>query len=404
MTIQTISNVDQFTNFPGGVKAAVLRMNGSDMIHHAALGDVLHESIGQEAAAHDASIDDDNFKNVLSALESQTIHAYFLVVSWENCRRKIAGGATEFPTVITEWDGSGFKHYPATHGEDSYVLPLLSKEFRQRTADEQNPRGAGLGTFFMRERIRLAVTPEDGSSPYGMISRGRVAEYSAHSTAMVSLLTALGATLGKQDQGTILQLDGLPSELVGRRRLAVRLEGLGRHEGDILSNVFVASWSGDNGAQIAASFTEAISTFSGQPIVRVQFTTNHRIPDDATLMDALASLIMAGHAEVLLRKGLSDSNAWKVDEHRTVMRIHALNEPEIGNALRKMGAAPRMIGPHFMRPVITNFGNIPDKLLDFPVPKATPLFTTPLSHASGRFGHKSAEAVNGFTLPAESPR
>jgi hypothetical protein len=211
---------------------------------------------------------------------------------------------------------------------------------------------------------------------------------------MVRLLTSLGAALGQESQGTILQLDGFPSELADRERIRIPVltEALGRYEGDIISNVFVTSWSGNQGERIVASFTEAISTFSGQPIVRVQFTSNGQLPNREILKDALASLVMAGRTEISARKHLSNTNVWNLDDARMVMRIHALNEPEIGLALKEIGAKPRMIGIHPMLPVMTNFKNTPKNVLGFAIPIATPFVSTPLVQVREQRPRRKLEA------------
>jgi hypothetical protein len=372
------SDTNRFKLFPRNVKAAVTRVRNDQALRWA---------VAAEAKTHHVELSGVNFDWMLPKIVANKIQAYSLDVSWddcawENCNRFTAGGATEFLSVITVWDGKKFNHYPATHGEDTYVSPELSSEFRQRTTDASHPNGARLGTYFVHERIRLAVAQNLGLTPYGMISRGRVGEYSAHSTAMIKMFNNMGATMGSQDKGNILQLNGFPESLRKRFPVDIQTEGLGVHLGDFQPNIFVTNWSGKNGEKIVASFTEAISTFNGQPIVRVQFTTNQRLPDNETLKDALASLIMAGRAEILERKRKSLGNDWMLDDEHMIMRIHALNEPIIGLALQEMGANVRTIGikpnEHPMLPLITDFNNIPRGLLDFEIPQAIPFITTSL--------------------------
>jgi hypothetical protein len=358
---------DQFKLLPGGVKISVVRVNGADTVHGTVLGDVLYKVIENEAQTHGATFNGPGFNNVIEAIKKNKIQAYFVIVAMENCRPQFAGGAIEFPTVITEWNGKKFEFYPGVHGEDTFVVPEISKTFRERTG------GMGLGTYFMHERIRLALTNELGTAPFGMTSRGRVAEFSSHSTAMVKLLTKLGATLGAEQEGAILQFDSAANDIRRKRGVFVETEGLGSKFGEnsILtqSNAFVTSWSGNNGNQrIVATFTEAISTFTGEPVVRVQFTSNGNLPKGDELKDALAALITAGRAEIVRRKWLPKSA-----EVLPVMRIHALREPEIVSALMELGAVPRMLGPHPMLPVVTNLKNTSAQVVDFPITAAKQL-------------------------------
>jgi hypothetical protein len=364
-----VSSTGQLKLFPGNVRAGVVRMNGADLVHHVMLNEALYKFIEAEAKTHEAAFQGGNFEKVIDAVVSNKMCAYFLVVESENCRRSIAGGATEIPTVITEWNGLDFEHRAGVYGEDTYVSPDKSEAFRRLTG------GHGLGSFFVHERIRLSLTNEFGSSPFGMISRGRVAEIAEDNAVVGRILHRLDPTYRSQDC-VIVQIDPRAPPFRRGRRIPVQTEGLAsEHDHNrvhILPNVFVTAWS-DGHQKLVASFTEAMSTFSGEPVVRVQFTSNGALPVGDRLKDILAALISEGRLEIMRRKWLSQSgNVRNLADSRMIMRVHAF-DPDIVSALREMDGQPRSLGPHPMIPVITNLRNTPAGAVDFPIPAAKPL-------------------------------
>jgi hypothetical protein len=389
----------QFKIFPNGVKAAVVRTRDHSVPDWA---------VAAEALTHHTKVTAANPDYIREALRNDKMQSYRLM--WgqsaregsdlDRLRRRYvtAGGATEFLSVITTPDD---KDYPAIRGEDTYVSPEESSEFRGCTIDASHPKGIGLGTFFIHERIRIAVMRELGLTPYGVVSKGRIGEYSPHSTEMIALFQKLRATMGQEEQSGVWHLDGFPAELRDRARRArihVVPEGLGFHSGDILPNIFVVSWRGDKGERIKVSVTEAGSTFLKQAIGQVQLTSNHRWPDRETLKDVLASLMMAVRTEILIRKHISGHAGmkhWDLDDEHMILRMNDLNEspagglgrqPVMGPALEEMGARRHTVGtpPHAMLPLITYFENIPDGVLDFSIPIAKPFITTPLEHSARR--------------------
>jgi hypothetical protein len=192
-------NPDKFTVLPGGMRAGVLHMNGRDMVHHSVLVDVLCTVIEHEAKAHQATFQATQFNKIIDAVQEGKISAYFILAGWENCRPKIAGASIEFPTVITEWDGKQFNHYPAIYGEDTCLLSTTLKALiQQRPHGKSLPQG--LGAFFEHERIKRWTSNDYGDAPLGASARGRVGEYSAHSSAMIKLMTDLNARLGTGDK------------------------------------------------------------------------------------------------------------------------------------------------------------------------------------------------------------
>jgi hypothetical protein len=402
----------QLKSQSGGVQVGVVRLDGSDIVHVAALGKWLREFIEESAKVHDTDISDEGFNNVIAALAANKIQAYFLIVGWENCQPQFAGGAIQYPTVITEWNGNSFEYYPAIYYEDTYVLPELSAEYRARISKTKAADRVGLGTYFRRERIKFSVTPEDGGAPFGMISRGLIGECSSDNAPSIHSLKKLRAVLGDAENA-VLQLNDIPSTFIGRRGATLTTYGLSSPLVDAAarSNVFVTKWSsGDGEQQLAATFTEAISTFNGEPVVRVQLASNGYLPHEESLKDILSALIVAGRTEIIERQWLIKSR--NITDPLSAMLIHVHGPLEVAPILKRitsafaeMGASQRLLGPHRMLPLIANFGDIQDEALGFKVPSAKPLqlLKTRIAGASlaGRPGSRpSSPPRNEFAAPA----
>ena len=417
-------NPDCFTLLPRGLKAGVLHMSGQDLIHQSVLGDVLCSVIEHEAKAHNALFLADQFNKIIEAVKEGKISAYFLLAGWENCRPKIAGGSIEFPTVITKWEGNEFKHYPAIYGEDTCILSKALRELvRERPEGKNFPENIGLAEYFEQERIRRWTSNEFGDAPLGMAARGRVGEYSAHSKAMKKVMSRFGGTLGEEQDGTILEINGLTQAMKDKWKLPVETGGLTAENGASSPNIFLTRWSGEDGRQqLCASFTNGISSFTGDPIVRVQITGNGNLPNAGILQSALASLLAAGQEEIQARHwgsskeqrakspviplhgsqqeiyaALSEASQDEMFVRRLgrvdlspifggsvpTMRIHAIQEPGIVSALQAMDAQTRMLGPHPMLPVVMDFANAPKESLYFRPTPARPLnIVRPLEAAS----------------------
>jgi hypothetical protein len=229
----------------------------------------------------------------------------------------------------------------------------------------------------MRERVRLSALP--GNGPFGMISRGRIGEFSDQNTPIINLKRKFGAYLGVAPDTIILEINAL-TDSFRRPHTPDTIRSLGvpyaSHGILCLTSVFIGNWSSEDGIQqISASFTQAISTFTGETIIRIQFTTSGLLPVHEKLIDVISALVVVGHSELLAREwqtsGRLDNN-----DRALIMRFHALDEPRIVEALKQLGAHPRMIGNHTMLPVITAHANTPYDVLLFDTPAASRLDTS----------------------------
>ncbi|MGB4056709.1 MAG: hypothetical protein WBK77_01345 [Alphaproteobacteria bacterium] len=247
-----------------------------------------------------------------------------------------------------------------------------------------------------------------------MAARGRVGEYSAHSSTMIKLMTGLNATLGTEQGGTILEIDGLTRVMQDKWKLPVEIKDIPAGK-ETYPNIFLAQWSAEGGKQqIVASFTNGISTFTGDPVTRVQITSNGSLPNPGTLQNVLASLLAAGQDEVQARQwgtskeklpqspaipllgssreiyaalitasqnellspiiGATPRHVW--NSKPPLMRIHALKEPEINTALKAMDAQTRILGTHPMLPAVIDFKNMPQEAFNFNLVPARPVSMT----------------------------
>ena len=373
--------VSACTVLPGNTRVCVGRLDGESpsslsVIDHA----ILHDG-----TAHNAPVNNKAAIKLHRAVKTAKVDAW--------CPRvdgKPAGASIEFPSILTQWDAAKreFTYYAAIYGEDTSVFADTSKAVRERTKSAGNPKGIGLGTFFEKERIRHWVENATKEAPFGLVPVARIGEYSPHSAAMISIFTKLGAKLGTEKHG-IKEVDG--HSIVPKWPVDVEIKGFQSPDGKSLNHIFATEWkSRDGSQQISASFTEGISTFTGNPVVRVQIMSNGNLPDKAMLKDVLDSLLVAGQTEIDKREwGQSNQSraasptvnlggsskelqmsAFAVageetairqkpnDAPPSLMRIHSF-EDDIVDVLP---GSPRLLGSHAMRPVNINFsinGSIP---------------------------------------------
>ena len=398
------SSYNNAQRLPQGIGVNVCRAKGEEISHNPIEHQWLRNLIEGDAKAHGAIVSESSFNKVVNAICAKKIQACFLTVAWDDGEPQYAGGAIEIPSILTEWTGNGFAHYPAVYSEDTYVLPELSAKFRAKTKTDVSPNGRGLGTCFTQERIRLSVSGNPKDLSFGCVSRARISENSVDNIPMLNILKKLGATI-EAKEGTILELNRSPTLATVRQDVLVTTENLClvTNEKGLVpqSNVFLTCWAGDNGAQqIVASFTEAISTFTGKPVIRVQFTSNGFLPEIKNLEHVLDALLSAGRKEIL-RKGWLSNN--RVAALFPNMRIHALNEPQIISTLKKMGANTRRLGSHPMVPVIANFTRIPDNVVHFEALPARPFITSnsiPMSAGLSPSGENFSQVSSPYNSTA----
>ena len=360
---------------PNGVEAWVVRARGSQTLHDTDAQKKIRELISGDANAHQTTISDDCLEEIVLRISENELQACFLMVKFPNETPQYAGGAIELPSVISEWNGQNFVHYPAVYIEDTYILPKISSRFREATKTPEAPSGLGLGTHFVHERIKLSVEGGTSDLSFRRRAKARISECSINNLPMLRILKKLGATTDAME-GSILEWNISDDYATKTTRQDVTIASLSLSSDDgtrvLQHNLFVAEWQGIANERITASFTKAISTFTGKTVIQVQFTTNEIWTTTGFLEDALEALILSGQEEARNR-------GW-LDTPAPVLHIHAINEPAIASALQTLGASPRVLGTCPMHPVITNFANLPERALSFDIPTAAP-FTTEVKNS-----------------------
>ena len=381
------SAISACTVLPGNTRVCVNHTGAKGAIHRSALA----KAINHDGGAHGAAVKGKALEKLTRALHAEKADAWFPVVGGE-----VAGGSIEFASVLTKYNGKEFEHYPAIYGEDTSVYADVSKTVRERTKSPENPKGIGLGTWFEDERIRHWTQNAAKDAPFGLTPAARIGEYSPHSAAMISIFKKLGAKLGTEGQG-IKEVDG--HSIVPAWPVDVETNKFQTPGGKDLSHIFLTQWASNDGKQkVVATFTEGLSTFTGDPVIRVQVTSNGNLPGKGVLKDVLASLLVAGQNEIDKREwgksrpithgaspvvslGGSDkelqTSAFAVAGEEvarqtapvSLMRIHSF-EDGIVDALP---GRTRLLGAHAMRPVVVDFANIPQDILDVDVNPAKPL-------------------------------
>jgi hypothetical protein len=346
----------------GNAALDVVRLNGADSVHLAAFGQQFCEIIEHEAKAFGAAFDSASFNRVIDAVSSRKAQAYFLLAGKEACRPHFIGASIQFMSVISKWNGQDFEHFRAPYIEDMCISSLRLSSFI-RSRGLVFGKDVSLGTKFMQGMVNASIENSYADTPVGVSGRGFIAEYAPDGKQIIRVLKKFGATLGQEHTSAIMELDNTslhPS-------VDVDVQGLASDNEDY-SDIFVVSWANaTNQQRIIANFTEAISSFTGEPIIRVQFSTNGCLPSKEIMPEIMKSMLAEGAAEAAARNWFEGQTA------NAKMRIHVLEEPQIISALQATGASPRMLGNRPMLPLVTDFRNSPSGILS-----TTPVTDKPL--------------------------
>jgi hypothetical protein len=395
---------DQSNSSPDKIKISLVRADRLDTMHCVPVARELKKVIANDAKEHGVEYDDSNFRKVVAAYKRHKLQAYFLVVEDENCglingvpTPLYAGGAIQFETAIAEWNGRGFDFFPAVYSEDTWVDRGISDAVRQRT-------GVGLGTLNSQGRIILSAAGHDEDLPFGMVSRARISENALDNQRQLAILSKLGANIDLKGNA-VTEFDGAllvkPREEVKIKTYAFVAQNAKNGSTSVVPNVFLTLWSnGDGTQQIAGIHTEAISTVTGETIIRSQFTDSGNVPPPAKLQNIMAAMIAAGREEVKLRKWGTENGVITTSSPPPTMRAHAYGK-EMVTALRAIGGEPRYFGfnrhgePHLMVAVAVNNTRIPDIKLRERLPAATQLMVIERSQTSTY----ADGLIRGTTLP-----
>ena len=354
-------NLDNFEELKGGLNVAVVGRHNSPPDERTLLDHALLTILDREAQAHHSDQTSDlRNARLIKALDAGKIEAWFMVAAWDVNNPKILGAAIELPTIlINEVDGKLTLSH-AKYREDTCFLNDVFREIIKEKPSNKSFPEVGLADYFEQERNRVMISKD----PTGKVQGGRVGEYSPHSSQMIKVMSNMGASLGRTLEPIMELKGGTP---LSHKYWPVTVDTI--HLNDEVTNkpldyVFATSWqSRDGKQQIMATFTEAISTFTGEPIIRVQFGTLENMPEATLVKDITASLLVAGRAEAERRN-------WKQDEAvnspigslEPTMRIHAPSNLVIVEALKDIDAQVRSLGHHPMLPVTLSFSDMKNKM------------------------------------------
>ena len=336
----------------GGDDLKVSPLRSGDLIHYRSLFDFL----SGEATGFGTEVDRAGFKHFVEAIDDKRVQVLFLLSGWE-----IAGCAVQFPTVVPQWnenDGK-FDFIPAVYSED-----MTSKI-------------KGTGTPFMKERINMSAHEgEDGGIDLtgNPVAGALVGEQAwPEKTAIGALLRKFDTKMPLQKGDTVLSLDPAvfakqPYKPVG----TLEAVGLAQEDGNPRADMFAITWRTQETERIAVTFTQAISSFTGNPVVRVHINSHGDLSDDQNMRSGLISILAEGRARIA-------KLGWVAEfaEPLEHTYIHALGEDKLRETLVGLGAHDRVLGDYCMYPLRMDFNDIPSKIgLD--LPKAAPFMRNPL--------------------------
>ncbi|HBM91392.1 MAG TPA: hypothetical protein DD400_05935 [Rhodospirillaceae bacterium] len=394
------------------MNAEAVRMNGHDIVHGAMLGHVLLQDIQAEADAHGADFDPIAFKNVIRLIRDEKIQAHFIALKRDSAQPVFAGSTIEFPTTITLWEEDSFVHYPALYTEDLYVLPEISEKLKEEKKRNGIQDRVGLGTLFLKEKLSLQKKTRnkpDSDHSHNMPPRGFVAEYAIDNDCAKAWLQKVGGELDVSQDNNIFQFSKDSPHLRSEKTnstIYVDYLGADHPDGTIFQpNVFAVTAEENNSTQaLSVSFTGAISTFSGKPIIRVQLTSNGSLHNTNWIKTSLTNIFDVAQNEIIKRRWFpwATSHAKKAHNFLRIMKLHATHEPIIRKALKEMGAKPRKLGTKSMKPVVVDFNNNTTEILETePCFPFTTLRTVPEKNKSEKTENAIIPNLQNFPIETQ---
>lgn len=294
---------DRLTPVVGNVRAGIIPYNPHDKNHEAVLRVALPRYLGPEGAVHGIAYPSQHIGAVVENANSREILVNFPVVALGLCRPAIAGIMTEVLTYGVEVDAKNdLRIVPFLHAEDTSLDLDFAKQFRENTRCALRPKGIGLGTFLVAERMaQLANANPD------WVLGGRENEYSGDNPSIIGLMNKFGASLGNEKDSPVLQMDGLLTHLQKKWWIDVdTLELPSDPSGNrFCPNNFATRWSSKDGKQqIIMIDTLKYSTFTAVPTVWTKIKSNGVLPSDDQLADILETMLVASREKMADRDRL----------------------------------------------------------------------------------------------------
>ncbi len=370
----------------GSVSAGIITYDRDNPDHRRLLREGIPHFLGSLGAEHGEAYPQEHLEAVLEVINAKEIEVdFFFVKLDQHAPIKFAGLATGAPTFGVEPDtNNNLRIFPIKHGEDLVVDQAVAQSFREQTKCDLYPNGVGAGSFFMAEQIRRSINPRRPDGKQRWVYAGRDNEYMAENMPIIRVMDKYGAIRGTERNSPVLELNGLTPDMERRWGVNVVTEDFPKHtngQGSDANN-FLTRWSSKDGEQqIVVIFTKLASTFDGRPVVWTKVKSNGDLPQGEMLKEVMASLLRAGCMEMSSpeRKWGLARKFWSNDVsdifHGPVpqMHIHTNMEPEVVDALLKMGADYRKFGHHTMLSGIIRLQNMtdPETIIGQKIPAAT---------------------------------
>jgi hypothetical protein len=229
----------------------------------------------------------------------------------------------------------------------------------------------GMGTLFMQHRVRIAANAGGncGFDLRGGVRAGAlVGEQRWHSTvqgegtAIGGLLSKFSTDMAEDRRDTVLRLNASTfPKAIDTRDIEI-LDLRNPQNGNagcsqVRPEIFAATWSPKCAEKIAATFTLGMSTYTGDPVVRVHIKSDGKLTNDLGVTLAVANLLAEARSEIVDR-GWIEKTVDPFDR----MYIHALGEKELRRPLKEAGAEDRLVGDCLMYPLVMTFANIPSAM------------------------------------------
>jgi hypothetical protein len=302
---------DQLTPVVGDIRAGIVPYIPYDPKSEAIFRKAAPLYLGSEGAVHGVEYPPEHISAVLEKANTREIIVNFPVVALGVCLPVLGAGImTEVMTygMIVDKDNN-LKIVPFLHAEDTSLDLVLAKQFRERTRNIYDPKGIGLGTFLVAERLKQLAT----DNPNWVLG-GRENEYSGDNPSIIGLMNKFGASLGNEKDSPVLQLDGLMLHLESKWWVDVETLELPSDPFGLryCPNNFATCWSSKDGKQqIIMIDTLKYSTFTAAPTVWTKFKSNGLTMDDNELGDILETMLVVSRDKMV-----GSDRLWGVSRNR----------------------------------------------------------------------------------------
>jgi len=225
-------NFDGWEQQAGGLFLAVSPFKKENPEHRDAASSIMRASVRTIAQIHGAEFSNRAFHNNLQALYNGDIRLDFYIAKWEVTEHKppiYLGAALSWDTIGLDQDGTPRR---ALYTEDVCLLNGQMRELiRDKPAGKAYPEESLAESL---ERISLQSLAKQGMTfKYG--------EVNPDNARMMRAMLNNGGMFGNEIESAVLEFQKLPSGLIDRFPMDVKIVGL-RKDGEIDNNNYIARW------------------------------------------------------------------------------------------------------------------------------------------------------------------